>query len=101
MSNVIFTVTVIDDSQEDRPPYQRVIGVFVSGVDAALAVKTNQSNISESGDNTYAVIEKTFQNCVLPQPKSKLWFQWDFTNGQYMHVEEPEKFSRVQSFGLN
>lgn len=101
MNNVIFTVTVIDDSDEDLPPYQRVIGVFISGADATLAVKTNQANISESGSNIYAVIEKTFQNCVLPQPEYKLWFEWDFTNGKYIHVEEPKKFSRVPSFGLN
>lgn len=103
MSNVIFTVTVIDDSQEDRPPYQRVIGIFESSrsASATLAVEANQANISESGNNKYAVIEKTFQNCVLPQPESKSWFEWDFTIGKYMRVEEPEKFSRVPSFGLN
>ena len=101
MSNVIFTVTVIDDSDEDVPPYQRVIGVFSSGASASLAIKTNQSNISESGSNTYAVIEKTFRDCVLPQPESKLWFEWDSVNGGYRITEEPEKFSRVPSFGLN
>ena len=101
MGDVIFTVTVIDDSDEDLPPYQRVIGVFASSVAASSAVKTNQSNISESGSNIYAVIEKTFQNCVLPQPESKLWFEWNDVNGGYEIIEEPEKFSRVPSFGLN
>lgn len=101
MSDVIFTVTVIDDSDEDVPPYQRVIGVFDSGAYATLAVKTNQSNISESGINTYAVIEKTLKNYVLPQPSDKIWFMWNATNGGYEVIEEPEKFSRVPSFGLN
>ena len=99
MSNVIFTVTVIDDSDEDTPPYQRVIGVFASVTSATLAVKANQSNISESGNNGYAVIEKTYQNCVLPQPEYKLWFEW--FDGEYVATDTPEKFSRVQSFGLN
>lgn len=90
---------MVDDSDEELPPYQRVVGVFTDIILATRAVMNNDQDISESGNNKYAVIEKTSLDTVLPQPEYRVWLEWQ--NGEYVGVGEPEKFSKVVSFGIN
>lgn len=99
MSNVIYTITVIDDSDEKLPPYQRVVGIFRLIEVATRAVMNNVADISESGNNRYAVIEKTLLNAILPQPDYRVWLEW--IGGEYVGIGEPTKFSKVVSFGIN
>ncbi len=98
-SPIIYTVTVIDDSDEDLPPYQRMVGVFTDITVATKAVMDNDQDISESGNNNYAVIEKTSLNAILPQPEYRVWLEWQ--DDQYVGIGEPKKFERVHSFGIN
>jgi len=99
MSSIIYTVTVIDDSDEELPPYQRVVGVFTKVELAHRAVANDEQDISESGNNRYAVIEKTSLDTILPEPQYRMWLEWQ--NGEYVGIGEPEKFSKVVSFGIN
>lgn len=100
-SPIIYTVTVIDDSDEEQAPYQRIPGIF-STLDRAISViKNNESDIAESGTCRYAVIEQTSLDEILPKVKSRAWFKWDSTEEQYVSVETPQKFERVRSFGIN
>lgn len=99
MSSIIYTVTVIDDSNQELPPYQRVVGVFTDIQLATRAVMNNDQDISESGNNRYAVIEKTSLDTVLPQPEYRVWLEWQ--GDEYVGIGEPAKFSKVVSFGIN
>lgn len=99
-NNVIFTITVLDNSLDDRPPYQRTPGIFTDFVDAVNVVKNNESDIAESGTNKYAIIEKTRLNTVLPQAEEQTWFEWDSMEEEYVATEAPAQFARVVSFGI-
>lgn len=90
---------MIDDSDEELPPYQRVVGVFTDIIPATRAVMNNEADISEAGNNRYAVIEKTSLNTILPQPEYRVWLEWQ--GDEYVGIGEPEKFSKVVSFGIN
>ena len=90
---------MVDDSDEGLPPYQRVVGVFTDIILATKAVMNNDQNISESGSNRYAVIEKTVLDIVVPRPEYRVWLEWQ--GDEYVGIGEPEKFSKVVSFGIN
>lgn len=100
-SPIIYTVTVIDDSDEEQAPYQRIPGIFTTLDRAIISIKNNDSNIAESGTCRYAVIEQTNLDEILPQVKRRVWFKWDSTEEQYVSIETPTKFERVHSFGIN
>ena len=59
----------------------------------------NDQNISEFGSNRYAVIEKTVLDIVVPRPEYRVWLEWQ--GDEYVGIGEPEKFSKVVSFGIN
>lgn len=90
---------MVDDSDEELPPYQRVVGVFTDIILATKAVMNNDQNISEFGSNRYAVIEKTVLDIVVPRPEYRVWLEWQ--GDEYVGIGEPEKFSKVVSFGIN
>lgn len=98
--SVVYTITVLDISLDDRPPYQRTPGIFTEFIEAYVAVKENESDISESGTNRYAVIEKTYLNQILPLVERRMWFEWDATEEEYIQVDAPPQFARVVSFGI-
>jgi len=101
VSNTIYTITVVDDSDEELPPYQRMPGIFTTMDTAKRAVKNNEGDMSESGNNRYAVIEKTVLNLILPRPEFQSWFEWDSAEQEYFSIDVPRKFSKVVSFGIN
>ena len=100
-SNVIYTITVIDDSDPDSPDYRRTPAIFTDFDAAVSIVKNNEENIAESGENGYAVIEQTLLNKVLPPVESKLWFEWNWESGSYELTETPSRFSKVPSIALS
>lgn len=100
-SPIIYTVTVIDDSDEEQAPYQRIPGIFTTLDRAISAIKNNDSDIAESGTCRYAVIEQTELDQILPNIKRRVWFKWDVTEEAYASIETPTKFERVRSFGIN
>ena len=99
-NDVIYTVTVLDDRNSDRPPYQRTPAIFTDFVDAVSAVRDNELDISEAGTNRYAIIEKTRLNRVLPQAEEQTWFEWNGVDEEYILIEAPAQFARVISFGI-
>lgn len=100
-NRIIYTITVIDDSDEEQAPYQRIPGIFSTLDRATSAIKNNDSDIAESGTCRYAVIEQTNLDEILPKVKHRVWFTWDSTEEQYVSIETPKKFERVRSFGIN
>ena len=69
---------------------------------AKRAVKNNEGDMSESGNNRYAVIEKTVLNLILPRPEFQSWFESDTAEQEYFSIDfPPQKFSKVVSFGIN
>jgi len=100
-SNIIYTVTVIDNSDPSLPDYRRTPAIFTD-LDAAVnLVKNNEENIAESGENGYAVIEQTLLNKVLPPVESRMWFEWSWESGSYELIEAPSQFAKVPSVALS
>lgn len=95
----VYTITVLDDSIGDRPPYQRTPGIFTNFADALAAVKDNDADMSESGTNRYAVIEKTYLNHILPDIDERTWFEWDAKEEEYTETQAPPQFA-LASFGI-
>lgn len=101
VNNIIYTVTVIDDSNPDLPDYRRTPAIFTDLNAAVALIKTNDQNIAESGENSYAVIEQTLLNKVLPPVESKRWFKWSWESGAYELIETPAQFVKVPSVALS
>lgn len=100
-SNVIYTVTVIDDSVPFVPDYRRTPAIFTDLDSAVNLVKTNEANIAESGQNGYAVIEQTLLNKVLPPVKLRMWFEWNQESEAYEFTETPSQFTKVRNVALS
>ncbi len=98
---VIFTVTVIDNSDPDIPDYRRIPAIFTDLAPAIELVKNNDQDIAESGENRYVVIEETLLNTVLPPVNSKIWFEWSWDLGRYELTDVPTQFTKVPSFGIS
>lgn len=100
-NNVIYTVTVIDDSDPNDPEYRRTPAIFTDLDSAVNLIKNNVENIAESGENGYAVIEQTLLNKVLPHVEFKMWFEWNWESGSYELTEAPSQFTKIRSVALS
>ena len=100
-NNVIYTITVIDDSDPDSPDYRRTPAIFTDFDAAVSIVKNNEEDIAEAGENGYAVIEQTLLNEVLPAVESKMWFEWNWESEAYELTEVPSQFAKVPSIALS
>lgn len=96
----VYTITVLDDTLNDRPPYQRTPGIFTEYVEAYVAVKENEADISESGTNRYAIIEKTYLNQIQPDVEKQTWFEWDAKEEEYEEIDAPPQFVHAASFAI-
>ncbi len=100
-SNIIYIVTAIDDSDPDTPDYRRTPAIFTDLDSAVNLVKNNVKNIAESGQNSYAVIEQTLLNKVLPPVEFRMWFEWSWKSEAYELAEAPSQFTKVPSVALS
>ena len=101
----IYTVTTIDIRDPEAMPYWHTVAVFTNLQDAIQCVKENAVDISENGTNQYAIVEKTYINCVYPAPESNddkeiYWFEWNPEEEEYVKGEIPFNYQNVYAFGI-
>ena len=97
---VVYPVTVVDLSNEDKPFDCHTPAIFTDFVDAVSCVKENDSDLSEGGTNRYVVIEKTNLNQMYPTAKEQTWFEWNESQQEYVEITTPPRFSRVCGFAI-
>jgi len=98
----VYTVTVFNDSDPDRPYYTRTPGVFTSLDRALQTVKQNDLDIAEQGYNIHAVVEKVTLDMLYPDAciQERWWFTWDAELETYVEAPIPTIYAHVVGFGV-
>jgi hypothetical protein len=101
----VFTVTVIDIIGDPVLGNRRTPAIYTDMESAILALKNNESDMSDDGFYQYAVIEETSLNVVYPFVDSgkQKWFRYNSVLNEFEPCEPsnvPNKISRLHGFGI-
>ncbi len=103
MSNIVYSITVIDLRCDDVLGFRRTPGIFSRLEDAVFAVKNNLNDISDNSTYQYAVIEKTELNTIRPNLETKSvqwWFRFNSSSGEFVETSRPTIFLQQTGFGI-
>ena len=74
----------------------KCIGYFLSPIAAITEVETNFKDI-HANMYQYCIIERMPEG-ILKEAKDRIVYEWQ--NGQYKQIDEPQLFTKLTNFGL-
>ena len=92
MNDTIYTIAGYSRISNSWTPF----GFFLDAVKVREAVETNLGDIHE-GVHVYVVIEAYSEGIQMIGEKIH-WFEW--IDGKYVMIDEPEEFSRTINFAM-
>jgi hypothetical protein len=103
MTNVVYTVTVIDMRTNFPLGLRRTPAIYTDIKDAIYAVRNNVRDLADGAAYQYAVIERNKLNDIRPNLEVnniKLWYMYNSVTDEFESCDSPPTLRNQTGFGI-